>query len=64
MPVEQLEPPCPTCGAIGKGANGEHEAAVREGKFLGLHKVIDVGWRCWKCGHTWGFDSNTVEDGR
>jgi hypothetical protein len=62
MPSEVLERPCPKCGAVGKGLNGEHEAAVREGKFL-RHKVIDVGWRCWKCGFEWGFDE-LEEDAR
>jgi hypothetical protein len=51
------EQPCPSCGAIGKGPNGEHATALRSGTKPGLGFVpIDVGWRCWKCGHEWGFE--------
>ncbi len=45
---------CPSCGAEGK-CQGEHETAVRNCQ-IGGHRVADVGWRCWKCGYTWGFE--------
>jgi hypothetical protein len=19
-------------------------------------RVADIGWKCWKCGHEWGFE--------
>ncbi len=45
---------CPKCGAEGKW-QGEHETAVRNYKLHG-QSVADVGWRCWNCGHEWGFE--------
>ena len=45
---------CPECGAEGKW-HGEHETAVRKLK-LPSRTIIDVGWRCWNCGHEWGFE--------
>lgn len=45
---------CPNCGAEGK-YQGEHEAAARNYQIAG-QTVVDVGWRCWKCGHEWGFE--------
>jgi hypothetical protein len=53
------EPLCPMCGAEGKGHNGEHEPAIIQGKgtFYDLPaNIILMGWRCWKCGHEWGFE--------
>ena len=49
--VEQgKEPGCPGCGDP-----GPHETAVRSGKVGGV-TLADVGWRCRKCGHEWGFE--------
>jgi len=52
---------CPKCGAEGKAYHGEHETAVRNVKLprptiFGSTTVVDVGWRCWNCGHEWGFE--------
>ena len=46
---------CPKCGAEGK-YHGEHVAAVRQIK-VGKTSVVNVGWRCWNCGHEWGFEA-------
>jgi len=50
---------CPNCGAEGRG-HGEHEPAVRNievGRVEGIKRnIVDIGWRCWNCGHTWGFE--------
>lgn len=46
---------CPSCGAEGKAYKGEHETAVRNSTVNGI-AVVDVGWRCWQCGHEWGFE--------
>ncbi len=50
---------CPKCGAEGKW-QGEHETAVRNievGRVGGIKRnIVDVGWRCWNCGHEWGFE--------
>ena len=39
---------------------GEHETAVRNfeaGRVEGIKRnIVDVGWRCWSCGHEWGFE--------
>ena len=57
--VTNLGKKCPNCGAEG-GYNGEHEAAVRNievGRVEGIKRnMVDVGWRCWSCGHEWGFE--------
>lgn len=52
---------CPNCGAEGKW-HGEHETAVRnfeagrvKPEMIKLN-IVDVGWRCWNCGHEWGFE--------
>lgn len=47
---ENKQPKCPGCGDP-----GPHEAAVRSGKVKDMG-VVDVGWRCRKCGHEWGFE--------
>jgi rubredoxin len=44
---------CPQCGAEGKGQT-EHETAVHNIR-LNRISVVDVGWRCWNCGHESGF---------
>ena len=52
---------CPQCGAEGK-CQGEHETAVRNhqiypaGRDFEPRTIVDVGWRCWNCGHEWGFE--------
>lgn len=51
---------CPNCGAEGKW-HGEHETVVRNfeagrGKTGVKLNIVDVGWRCWNCGHEWGFE--------
>lgn len=46
---------CPNCGAEGK-CEDEHETAIRNVK-LGSVTIVDVGWRCWKCGNEWGFEA-------
>ncbi|MBA7526060.1 hypothetical protein ES705_18230 [subsurface metagenome] len=53
---------CPSCGAEGKH-QGWHETAVRNYQ-VGGHTVADVGWRCWKCRHEWGFESEPIKDKR
>jgi len=50
---------CPECGAEGKAWHGEHETAVRNYK-LPNQTIADVGWRCWHCGHEWGFEVDKV----
>jgi len=45
---------CPQCGAEGKH-DGEHQTAVRNYK-LPSQTIVDIGWRCWNCGHEWGFE--------
>jgi len=52
---------CPECGAEGK-YHGEHETAVRNHKLHG-QSIVDVGWRCWNCGHEWGFEVPQREGG-
>ena len=46
---------CPKCGAVDR-----HQTAVRSGKARWAPSryaaVNDVGWRCNKCGHEWGFE--------
>lgn len=44
----------PECGTKGKW-HGEHETAVRNVKLASV-TVVDVGFRCWNCGHEWGFE--------
>lgn len=50
---------CPQCGAEGDWY-GEHEAVVRNievGRVNDIKRnIVDVGWRCWNCGHEWGFE--------
>jgi hypothetical protein len=46
---------CPQCGVSGKGEDGEHETAVHTFMLNGA-TAADVGWKCWSCGHGWGFD--------
>lgn len=46
---------CPKCGAVGR-YHGEHYAAFRQMK-AGKISVVNVGWRCWNCGHEWGFEA-------
>ena len=52
---------CPECGAEGR-CNGEHETAVRNFEVGRIkpemikRNIVDVGWRCWNCGHEWGFE--------
>lgn len=46
---------CPKCGAEGDVYQGEHETAVRQ-KEVGGVLIVNVGWRCGKCGHEWGFE--------
>jgi len=45
---------CPSCAAEGKWY-GEHETAVRNYQSPS-QTIVDVGWRCWNCGHEWGFE--------
>lgn len=49
---------CPKCGAEGK-YHGEHYAAFRQIKS-GKITVVNVGWRCWNCGHEWGFQEESM----
>ena len=57
---------CPQCGAHGR-YNGEHETAVRNFEVgrvkpeLIKRNIVDVGWRCWNCGHEWGFELEKQE---
>ncbi len=57
--VTNLGKKCPQCGAGGRWY-GEHEAVVRNievGRVEGIKRnMVDVGWRCWNCGHEWGFE--------
>ena len=59
--VTNIGKKCPQCGAEGR-YNGEHEMAVRNievgsvGPELIKRNIVDVGWRCWKCGWEWGFE--------
>lgn len=41
---------CPRCGLV-----AEHETCLRQGK-IGDKTVVDVGWKCRRCGCEWGFD--------
>ena len=50
---------CPKCGTEAP-QDGQHETAVRNIKLAGI-PVVDVGWRCWKCGHKWGFEMEVKE---
>ena len=51
---------CPKCGAEAP-QDGQHETAIREYKTPEL-TIGDVGWRCWKCGHEWGFAMEVRSD--
>ena len=58
---------CPKCKAEGQSTGGEHQTAVHqyEGQFYGIEAhVIDVSWRCWNCGHEWGFEPSPAEEER
>ena len=46
---------CPKCGAKGEVWEGEHETIVRQSESEGIN-IVDVGWRCGKCKHEWGFE--------
>ena len=45
---------CPKCDAKGK-VHGENETVVRNVKLASV-TMADVGFRCWNCGHEWGFE--------
>jgi len=47
---------CPLCGALGQSTTCEHSTVVRNVK-IGDISFCDVGWRCWQCGHEWGFEA-------
>lgn len=46
---------CPKCGAAGEVYQGEHETVAHQTKVSGV-LVVDIGWRCGKCGFEWGFE--------
>lgn len=52
---------CPECGSVGRDDDGKtFTVATREGDtvhpMFGKAHVIDVGWRCLKCNHEFGFE--------
>lgn len=42
---------CPKCGL----QDPTHKLAIRQGYVNGVW-VTDIGWRCLRCGHEWGFE--------
>jgi PHP family Zn ribbon phosphoesterase len=46
---------CPNCGAKGKAWQGEHATCARHCD-TGKVNIVDVGWKCYECGHEWGFE--------
>ena len=51
---------CPECGAKGEVWDGEHETTTRQSDTGNFH-IVDVGWKCGKCGHEWGFETPALE---
>ena len=39
---------CPMCSSI------KTTTSVRQ--YPDMPNVVDVGWKCLKCGHEWGFE--------
>ena len=52
--VKKPDPPCPHCQAEGQGVTLPRSHPSVPG-------VIDVGWRCGRCGHEYGFEIITGE---
>lgn len=53
-------PKCPRCGKRAGEPLRREEPSLRPDSDV-AHVYVEVGWRCWSCDHTWGFEHITED---